>query len=258
MISEQEIVELLKNALMITKKAGELTLSYYQQSVEVISKADDSPVTIADRKAEELIREFIMKNFPSHQIVGEEFGNSGEDSDFKWIIDPIDGTKSFISGVPLYSNLLGIEYRGRMVVGVCNFPALKEIIYAGKGSGCFWNGKPTKVSETETISQSRLMTTDYRHLEKSAKYQKLKPLLEQCKFHRGWGDAYGHALVATGRAEAMFDPLMNPWDCAPFGVILPEAGGYFGTWEGEETIYGKNACSTTWQLSKIILSALKE
>lgn len=251
------IHDLLDFAIQIADKAGKHTLAYYQSSYEIETKSDNSPVTIADREAEQLLRSEIEKTFPDHQILGEEFAPKETDSPFKWIIDPIDGTKSFITGVPFYSNLLALEYQGEIILGISNFPALNEMYYAAKGIGAFMNGKTIKVSGTKEISNSRIMVTDVRSLENAEKGIQAKSILNDSYFYRTWADAYGYALVASGRADAMFDPKMNPWDGAPFAIILKEAGGYFGDWNGVETIYGENAFSSNFILKEEILKRLK-
>lgn len=250
--------QLLDFAIKTSDKAGKITLNYYQKSLTIETKSDLSPVTIADKEAELLFRSEIEKQFPEHAILGEEFGKKETGSPYKWIIDPIDGTKSFISGIPFYSNLLGLEYEGKIVLGIANFPALNEMYYASENYGAFLNQQKIVVGNKKKIEECRIMTTDVRHLENVPLAKQAKKLLDQSLFYRTWGDAYGHAMVASGRADVMLDPLMNPWDGAPFGIILKEAGGYFGDWNGKETIYGENTFSSNNELKNIILSQLQK
>jgi len=235
-------------------QAGRLTLGYFRNEVRVDFKEDDTPVTLADRKAEELIRWRIESKFPQHAVVGEEYGDTGwQQATHRWFVDPIDGTKSFVRGVPLYGVLMGLEVEGKIEVGIAYFPALDEMVYAATGFGCYCNGRRVKVAQTERLSKSFVSFTDAGSFEKcgrSAAWDRIKAAT-YCRV--GWSDAYGHALVATGRVELMLDPEMNAWDCAPFPVILREAGGYFGTWSGEETIYGGEAISTTRNLLPEVL-----
>jgi len=252
------ISDLLDFAISITEAAGRGTLDYYQTDLAVETKSDASPVTIADKEAEQFIRKAIQSRYPDHQIIGEEYSDKITSSPYKWIIDPIDGTKSFIAGVPFYSNLVGLEYEGEIIVGIANFPALNEMVYAGKGLGAWFNKKPAKVGSVSEISKARIMVTDFRDFEKREAWKTFKPILDSCRFHRTWGDAYGHAMVATGRAEIALDPFMNPWDCAPFGIILKEAGGFFTDWNGNDTIYGPNAVSSNPELREKVLSCLKD
>ena len=209
--------------------AGRLTLGYFQTGVRPDLKTDDTPVTVADRKAEELIRARIEKQYPRHAIVGEEYGtNENEGASYRWFIDPIDGTKSFLQGVPLYAVLIGLEIEGSIEVGVACFPALGELVAAASGEGCWWNGRRAHVSGVSRLKHAVVVFSDvatFSEFGRSEAWERIK----RTTYHRaGWGDAYGHTLVATGRAELMLDPIMNVWDCAPFPPILKEAGGYFG------------------------------
>jgi len=237
--------------------AGRLTLGYYQSGVAVDYKADHSPVTIADRKAEELIRSRIEEAYPEHAIVGEEFGlKESQGASQRWIIDPIDGTKSFMRGVPLYGVLLGLEIEGKVEVGAAYFPALDEMIAAASGLGCWWNGRPARVSSISQLKQAYFSTTTVQAFEKHGRGQAFQRLLRSCYYLTGWSDAYGYLLVATGRVEMMLDPVMNVWDCGPFPPILSEAGGFFGDWKGNPTIYGHEALATTPALLPQVLELL--
>jgi len=231
--------EYLQFAEKTAKEAGKLTLEYFL--TDAVSqpefKNDDTPVTIADRKAEELIRQRIGESYPDHQIVGEEFGESGdsnENSTHRWIIDPIDGTKSFVHGVPLYAVLLALEIDGIVEVGCAYFPALDEIVSAASGRGCHWNGELCHVSDVAKIDRAVCAHMDTAYIDKHGKGEKWKRLQQAVYYNAGWCDAYGYLLVATGRAEIMVDPVMEVWDCGPFPPILREAGGYFGDWSGNE------------------------
>lgn len=237
--------------------AGQLTLGHFQNAVRPDFKSDDTPVTVADRQAEELIRARIEARYPRHTIIGEEHGTkAGDDSEVRWIIDPIDGTKAFIRGVPLYAVLIGLEIEGRCEVGVAYFPALKDMIYAATDGGCFWNGRRVRVSATDRLERSFVGFTGAESFEPAGRFEAWQRLLRECYCCVGWSDAYGHALVATGRLEVMLDPVLNPYDCAPFPPILREAGGYFGDWSGNETIYGQEGLSTTPALLPHVLRLL--
>lgn len=249
--------DLVDFAVRLADTAGKRTLAYYQTDLTVDSKSDESPVTIADREAELLIRQAIEVRFPDHRILGEEFGDDGKDSPYKWIIDPIDGTKSFITGVPFYANLIGLEIEGEVVLGISNFPALGEMMVAATGMGTWINGCRVRVSSVNRLKNARVMITDLRHASAVPQAAGAARLLQECKFYRTWGDAYGHYLVAAGRADVALDPHMNPWDCAPFGIILKEAGGWFGDWDGKDTIYGPNAVSANPDLIGEVLTVLK-
>jgi len=239
--------------------AGKLTLGYFQTDLQPDYKADDSPVTVADRQAEQLIRSRIEKQYPRHAIVGEEFGTKEtEQATHRWIIDPIDGTKSFVRGVPLYGVLVGLEIEGTVQVGVAYFPALAEMIAAASEEGCWWNGRRAHVSNVPRLSRGVLAYTDVASFDKYGRSAVWQRLIQASYYRVGWSDAYGYALVATGRVELMLDPIMNVWDCGPFPPILKEAGGYFGDWQGNPTIYAGEAMATTQTLLPEVLSLMHE
>ena len=239
-------------------KAGQLTLSHFQTGLQPDFKDDDTPVTLADKKAEEFIRAQIEKRYPSHGILGEEFGSVEEGSSHRWIIDPIDGTKSFMRGVPLYGVLLGLEVEGKIEVGVSYFPALGDMVYAATNEGCFWNGRRCNVSDTASFDRAVISFTDAASFARFNRASAWQALQDASYYRVGWSDAFGHMLVATGRCDLMLDPIMNAWDCGPFPVILKEAGGYFGDWSGQETIYGNEALSTTQTLLPFVLQLIQE
>jgi len=237
--------------------AGRLTLGYYQTGTRPDFKADDSPVTVADRLAEELIRSRIEARYPSHTIVGEEYGEkAGSDAAFRWFIDPIDGTKSFVRGVPLYGVLIGLEIEGVPEVGVAYFPALDEMLAAATGLGCWWNGRRARVSEVADLSRAWLSSTDPGAFDKYGRVEAWQRLQQATYYRTGWGDAYGYMLVATGRIELMLDPVMNAWDAGPFPPILREAGGYFGDWQGNTTLYAGEGLATTQTLLPQVLKVI--
>ncbi len=229
-------------------RAGRITLGYYQTSLRPDFKADDSPVTAADHAAEEFLRREIEKHYPRHAIVGEEFGASSPAADaensFRWLIDPIDGTKSFLRGVPLYAVLLGLEIEGEARVGAAYFPALDEMLCAADGLGCWWNGRRAHVSEVAFLERAFVCFTDSREMAPHGRGAAWERIQRAVYATRGWSDAYGYLLVATGRAEAMLDPVMHIWDCGPFPPIFREAGGYFGDWSGNPTHTAGEALAT--------------
>ena len=226
-------------------EAGRLTLGYFRTGrARPEFKEDETPVTVADREAERLIRERIRARYPGHAIVGEEYGVEGDSEDIRWTVDPIDGTKAFVRGVPLYAVLIGLEIEGVCEVGVAYFPALDEMVHAATGEGCFANGRRARVSETRSLRDGITCFTDAKGFERYGRDEEWSRILSASGDARGWSDAYGHALVATGRADLMLDPAMNPWDAAPFPPILREAGGFFGDWSGNETIYADEGLST--------------
>jgi myo-inositol-1(or 4)-monophosphatase len=237
--------------------AGKITLGYYQSNLDIETKEDGSFVTDADKKSEQLIRKRIEKYFPDHALLGEEFGQVKKiDSRYRWIIDPIDGTRSFVHGVPLYAVLIGLEIDGVVEIGIAHFPALNETLSAATGEGCYWNNLRTSVSNLKTLSDGLVLCNDPETIYRRGYGPAWDRIKKVCKARRGWSDAYGYLLVATGRAAVMLDPLMNVWDCGPFPPIFREAGGFFGTWQGEETIYGGEAMGTTKRLLPELLELI--
>lgn len=238
--------------------AGRLTLAYFQNNVQVDLKADKTPVTAADLQAEEFIRSAIARQFPDHSIVGEEFGtHEAGGSSHRWFVDPIDGTKSFIHGVPVYATLIGLEIEGKIEVGCAYYPGVDEMLAAATGEGCWWNGRRARVSNVQRLEEGMVAFTDSVSFARYKRAGAWERVQQTAKYRRGWGDAYGYLLVATGRAELMLDPIVEPWDLAPFPVILREAGGFFGDWQGKSTIYGKEGIATTQALLPQVLALLR-
>lgn len=255
-----ELQHLLDFARDIAHQAGRLTLGYYSRSIEIIDKSDGSPVTEADRQAEALIRRAIEQRFPHHGIKGEEHGikEPAANCPYTWYIDPIDGTKSFIHGVPLYTTLLALVRDGDPVVGVIEVPAQGQQLSAASGLGAHLNGRPVRVSSVDSLERAAIMTTDSRELETVAPSQGWRPLWAACRYPRTWGDAYGYFLVASGRAEIMLDAGVNDYDVAPMPVIMREAGGAFFDWSGTETIHGGSGAATNAALRDRVVDALRK
>jgi histidinol-phosphatase len=256
-----ELQSYLDFAVETAYLAGRLTLGYYQGGQRALStefKADHSPVTVADRKAEELIRERIEAQYPGHAIAGEEFGVTGsEGASHRWFIDPIDGTKAFARGVPLYAVLIGLEVEGRVRAGAAYYPALDEMLAGASGLGCWWNGRRARVSQVQRLDQAYVSFSDSAGFAAHG-WTRAWERLQAATYHRiGWSDAYGYLLVATGRIEIMLDPAMNAWDCGPFPPIFEEAGGYFGDWQGNSTIYAGEALATTRALLPQVLEIIR-
>ena len=222
-------------ARQLAYRAGRVTLAHYNKGIQHERKADESPVTAADKATEQFIRGEIEKTYPSHAIVGEEYGaKAGEGNPFRWFVDPIDGTKSFIKGVPFYSVLIGLEIEGVSRVGAVCFPALDEVLYAADGLGAWVNGRRVRVSDVKDMKKAVFLYTSWAGFRTKKRLDAFENLHRDCYYGRGWSDAYGYYMVASGRAEIMLDPFIELWDVAPFPPIFREAGGYFGSWGGEE------------------------
>ena len=236
--------------------AGRLTLGYFARGVGARLKDDMTPVTEADEAAEELIRARLRAAFPDHGVVGEEHGVTNAGAEARWYIDPIDGTKSFVRGVPLYAVLLALEVAGEVVVGAAAFPALGETLYAAKGRGAYLNGRRVRARDTARLEEAFVAFTDAHSFEAAGRGGAWRRLTARAYHRPGWGDAYGHACVAAGRAEVMIDPVLAPHDAGPFGVILPEAGGWFGDVRGRPGIHGGSGVSCTRALLPQVMAAL--
>ncbi|MDT8340727.1 MAG: inositol monophosphatase family protein [Longimicrobiales bacterium] len=252
----EEILGILAAARDVALAAGEVTLRYFGALVAAEAKDDGSPVTRADREAETLVRDEVARRFPGHGVLGEEFPATNPGARVRWIVDPIDGTRSFMRGVPLYGVLIGVEVGGAPVVGVAHFPALGETVSAGRGFGCEWNGNPCTVSAVDRLEDALVTTTDVERILSRPEGAGWRRLQQGCAFSRSWGDCYGHILVATGRAEIHVDPVLSPWDAGPLLTILEEAGGRFTSLAGEATIHGGSGVSSNGLLHDLALSTL--
>ncbi len=221
--------DMLAEAVDLTRRAGETTLRFFRaDDLAVDRKADGTPVTEADRGAERLLREELAARYPTDGVLGEEEGEAAGTSGRRWIIDPIDGTKAFTRGVPLYTNLLALEDDEGIAVGVINVPALGETVYAGRGLGCFCNGVPIQVSHRADLRGAYVSTSGFGSWSDGALASGRAARVNL----RTWGDGYGYVLVATGRVEAMVDPVAELYDLAPMPVIIAEAGGRFTSLAG--------------------------
>ncbi len=264
----------LEAAVEAAEAAGRLVMEWYGRDPEVEAKADGSPVTVADREAERAIREMLLRRFPGDGVLGEEHGEAPGTAGRRWIIDPIDGTRSFVHGVPLFGVMVAFEVDGRPVVGVLHFPALGETVAAARGLGCQWNGRPARVSDVDALDRALVLTTgDARTLRSdpahradrvnpadpadpadlvAARAAAIERVGAAADTFRTWGDCYGYALVATGRAEAMLDPVLNIWDTAAVRPIIEEAGGVFTAWDGSLSHTAGHAVATNAALSATI------
>ena len=239
-------------------RAGRITLGYFNVGIRPDYKADDTPVTAADRASENFIRGELEKKYPGVAILGEEYGESGgQDQSMRWIVDPIDGTKSFLRGIPLYGVLIGLEIEGVIRVGAAYYPGTDEMLCAAEGQGAWWNSRRAHVSETTQVDKSWVCFTNTRNMHKHGRTAAWGRIETRAYASRGWSDAYGYLAVATGRAEAMLDPIMATWDCGPFPVILKEAGGYFGSWDGREGHLHHEALATNAAILPEMLELIK-
>ena len=239
-----ENLELLKIALKTAELAEENILKYYQNDVGVEWKADKTPVTIADKGTEELARKFWAKETPGFGVIGEEFGIESPDAEYQWVIDPIDGTKSFIHGVPLFGTLIGLYHKNVPIASVIRLPAMKSAVWAVNGGGAFLDGREVHASKVSQLSDALVLSGTVNTMEDKGFGEGFTKLRRSARLHRGWGDCYGYYLVAAGRAEIMVDPVVSLWDIAPFPLLMKEAGGKFSTIDGKTELFDANGKPT--------------
>ncbi|MCH8275786.1 MAG: histidinol-phosphatase [Armatimonadetes bacterium] len=251
------MTEELRFALEIAEEAGRLVLRYFQEDTPVERKADDSPVTQADREAETLIRDRLEKRFPSHSFLGEETGRRDTGSELEWVVDPIDGTKSFIYGVPLFGGLIGLRRAGEPVLGVAHFPALGDTFWAETGLGAFRNGERIRVSKVARLEDALIVCGSHAAFIERRRVRGMNRLARRAFASRTWGDAYGYCMLAEGRAEIMLDPVANPWDlCAPMPIVK-EAGGTFTDFGGRDGHEWGEAVATNGLLLQDVVEAYR-
>ena len=248
--------ELLQAVADVARLTGQSALSHYRTRLDVETKGDGSPVTIADRYAEEVARAWITSRFPHDAILGEEFGAAGDPAARRGLIDPIDGTKTIVRGVPLWGTLIGVVQGDDVLAGAVYCPAVDEMVVAAVGEGCWWNGSRTSVSRQADLSQATLLTTDSRFAGAPERQRRWLSLAAEAVVARTWGDCYGYLLVATGRAELMVDHLMSPWDAAALVPVVREAGGEFSDWNGRVTPFGNGAMATNGILASTLRARL--
>ncbi len=263
MTLDPQIAERLNFAVEIARAAGDLTLQYFRRDdLQIERKADKSPVTIADRAAEQLLRDRISERFPNDGVVGEEFGITDGTSEFRWALDPIDGTKSFVHGAPLYTTLVAVLRGETPCVGVIHAPAAAETVFAAASGGCWHIGEDgaakrrARVSKTAQLADALLLTTEIRTFVKRPRdamdvFQRLE---QKARLTRTWGDGYGYLMVATGRADVMIDPQLSIWDLAALQPVIEEAGGKFTDWQGQATVHSNDAVATNGLLSDEVLA----
>jgi histidinol phosphatase-like enzyme (inositol monophosphatase family) len=260
----EPVARRLDAALTATRLAAADTLRWFGgTSIVVDRKADDSPVTQADRAAEAILRRELLGAFPDDAFLGEETGATAGSSGYEWVVDPIDGTKSFIRGVPLYATLVGCRHAGRGVLGVIAIPALDEIVHAARGGGA-WHVRGSGPAEAARVSSRGsprdclVCSSDFTSFARwsggaQAGNAARGRLESACGLVRTWGDGYGYLLVATGRADIMIDPLLNPWDAAAVDVVVTEAGGRFSDWQGRDSIESGDGIATNGLVHDAVL-----
>jgi myo-inositol-1(or 4)-monophosphatase len=248
---------LLQFVKMLADVSAAVIKDYFRTPVGVENKLDLSPVTIADKKAEELMREVIMKEFPDHGIIGEEFGNYNHQSEYVWILDPIDGTKSFISGALSFGTLIALLKNGVPILGVINHPILNELMI-GDNKGTKLNGRNVRFRTCSRLSDAVLLTTDHFNIGKYKNQKSFDQLASSVKLYRNWGDCYGYYLLASGFADIMIDPIMSVWDSMSLIPIIKGAGGLITDYEGNDAIVGNSIVASNPTLHPVVIEILNK
>jgi histidinol phosphatase-like enzyme (inositol monophosphatase family) len=243
-------------AAELARLVGTVALRHYRTRLTVETKADGSPVTVADRAAEEAARAWVRSRFPDDGILGEELGEERPGAARRWVIDPIDGTKAFVRGTPLWGSLVALCEGERVLAGAAYFPAVDELLAAAPGAGCWWNGRRCQVSSVAALEESTVLTTDERFRERPERQAGWRALSSVAAVSRTWGDCFGYLLVATGRADVMCDPVLSIWDAAALQPIILEAGGVFTDWSGRSTAFGGSAVATNRALDGAVRAIL--
>ncbi|MCI0464443.1 MAG: histidinol phosphate phosphatase [Gemmataceae bacterium] len=245
-------------AVETAQKAGRLALGYFEAGATVEWKQDQSPVTIADRQAEELLRTTLLGRFPRDGFLGEESGDTPGTSGYRWIVDPVDGTRSFVRGVPLWGTLVGLEYKDEQIAGVAVAPALGNTYQALRGEGAYRDGRRIRVSDVSTLAEAHLFYSSVSWFVKAGCEQAFLKLAAQTQRQRGYGDFWGFVLVAQGSGEVMFEHGCHAWDLAALQVIVEEAGGRMTAWDNRPDIHRPDVIATNGKLHEAVLAILHE
>ena len=246
----------LDAAVEAARAAGAIALKYFRGRFEVTLKPDATPVTQADRDAERAIVEILGRAFPDHGVLGEEFGGHGS-TEVRWIIDPIDGTKNFVRGIPVWATLIGLEERGEITVGVIHNPVTGELYTARRGGGAFLNGERIRVSAIAELGGATLVHAGLGLFREAGRWESFVRLVDATERQRGFGDYSGYGLVAEGKAELYLEVDLKPWDLAPCKILVEEAGGRFSDLDGRPTIYSGTALATNGRLHDAALALLR-
>jgi histidinol-phosphatase len=244
-------------AVEAARKAGDLARAYYETTFDIESKADNSPVTVADREAEQFIRALVTKSFPDDGFLGEEFGDQPGGSGFRWVIDPIDGTRSFVRHIPIWATLIGLEYKGEQIGGVAYVPVFGQVYRALRGDGAFVNDRRIRVSDVATLSGSLMCYSSLRWFQKAGREQTFLELVARTERQRGFGDFYGFVLVAEGACELMVEHGVHAWDVAATKAIVEEAGGKFTDWNDTPTTQTPDVLASNGKVHAETLAILR-
>lgn len=251
-----EIQQRALSARSAVAQAGKLAWEHFTRGVAVELKSDRTPVTVADREVEDLLRNALGSQFADDGFYGEEFGDQPGTSGFRWIIDPIDATKNFIRGIPLFATLVGLEFAGVMVAGFVSVPAFDDVYHAVRGAGAYKNDRPLRVSTVARLEAAYLAYSSLEYFDKTGTTAAYLDIARHVAWSRGFGDFYGHLLVAEGSIDAMIEPVISPWDIAALKPIVEEAGGKLTDWFGSDTIYGQGCITSNAAIHRQIVERL--
>jgi len=252
-----DVTPCLDAAKAAAQAAAEIIRRYYRSQLEVIRKADDSPVTRADVEAEQAIRSILQSAFPDHGFYGEETGRSDRDSEFLWLVDPIDGTKSFIRQYPFFSTQIALMRRGQIVVGVSSAPAFGELAWAFRGGGAWLDGEQVRVSDVASLERAAVSSGNLKTLASSARWARWGQVVAQVDRIRGYGDFYHYHLLASGRIDAVVESDVNILDIAALSLVVEEAGGRFTDLDGRPVgLATTSVLATNGHLHPVLESAL--
>lgn len=245
-------------AVEAARQAGQLALRYFDADVTVEWKQDQSPVTVADREAETLLRRSLLGAFPQDGFLGEEFGDSPGNSGFRWIIDPIDGTRNFVRNIPLWGTLVGLEYKGEQIAGVVDVPALGQTYRALRGDGAYRGERRLRVSTIRALSEATIFYTSLSWFARAGCQDLFIDLAMRTQTQRGYGDFYGHVLVAQGCGDLMVEHGVHTWDVAAIKPIVEEAGGRYSDWDGSPSIDRPDVVVSNGLLHEEVLGLLRK
>ena len=240
---------------LLAQESGKIVKQYFKSDYQIESKQDSSPVTIADKKSEEIIRSLISKEFPSHGIIGEEFGETNSGAEYSWMIDPIDGTKSFIAGGFDFGTIIALSKNGVPQIGMIYQPILNELML-GDGKNTILNDRKVMVKDCINISEATFLTTDFFSVKKYQNFEKFVDLAGKAKLCRTWGNCYGYLLLAAGQAQIMMDPIMAVWDILPIIPIVQGAGGIITDYQGKDPLKAKSIIAAVPSLHKQVIDLL--
>ena len=253
----ENLIEFKKFTHYLANISADIIKQYFRTGMNIEHKKDNSPVTVADKNAEEAMRKAIIKEYPEHGIIGEEFGSYKEDAEYKWVLDPIDGTKSFICGALSFGTLIALLKNDEPILGVINQPILNEFLI-GDNKNTFINNNPTSVRNCKDISEAVLLTTDHINIEEYQNLEKFEKLIRKVRLYRNWGDCYGYYLLATGFADVMIDPIMSFWDTMALIPIIKGAGGIITDYKGDDPVNGNSIIAASADIHSQVIECLSE